>query len=333
MHKRKLNLLLLPAIVGVLACGLLSPNPSPTAKPDNIATGVAEAHAISATLTAEAPIPQAKIYFSVWDTLFRMDLDGSHLETVAKMGAKSEHVFIDNVNEKIYVSHWSGQVFVLDLTHNTQIMIQDLNNGDGGQGIAVDPNTSDLYLGLYYGGIYTKNLNGNTSWQQLVSSESLAPLLGQRGQMQVDPANHQIYFKTAFNGECGLCRYIYRVDYGGEKLTKIIPANGGDDLALDLVAHKMYFSDIPGNVIMRANLDGSKFETLFRVPAPYSACRAIALDLVGHKIYMSLYDESRDWKARAISRVNFDGTGYEILYEVSGDSGDAVSGGIGLFLP
>ena len=213
-------------------------------------------------------------------------------------------------------------------------MLQTLNNGGGGQGIAVDPNTSDLYLGLYYDGIYTNNLNRNTSWQQLVSSVSLSPLLGERGQLQIDPTNRQIYFKTAFNGDCGLCRYIYRVDYDGKNLTKIIPANGGDDLALDLIARKMYFSDVPGNTtIMRANLDGSDLETIFSAPAPYSACRAIALDLAGQKIYLSLYDISRDWKARAISRVNLDGTGYEILYEVTGDSGDAVSGGIGLFLP
>ncbi len=305
MHNRKLYFLLLPAIVGILACGLLSPKQS----------------------------PNAKIYFSVSDTLYRMNLDGSHVETVAQMETKSEHVFVDNANKRIYVSHWSTQIFAWDLTNNTQTMIQNLDNGEGGQGIAIDPNTSDLFLGLYYGGIYVNNLNGNTSWQQLVSSESLSPLLGERGQLQIDPTNRQIYFKTAFNGDCGLCRYIYRVDYDGKNLTKIIPANGGDDLALDLIARKMYFSNLPGNTtIMRANLDGSGLETIFTVPAPYSACRAIALDLVEHKIYLNLYDESRDWKARAISRVNFDGTGYEILYEVTGDSGDAVSGGIGLFL-
>jgi DNA-binding beta-propeller fold protein YncE len=306
MRNRKFCFLLLPAILGILACGLLSPRQS----------------------------PNAKIYFSVSDTLYRMNLNGSHVETVAKMGEKSEQVFVDNANKKIYVSHWSTQVFVLDLTNNTQTMIQGLGNGGGGQGIAIDPNTFDLFLGLYYDGIYKTNLNRNASWQQLVSSVSLSPLLGERGQVQIDPINRQIYFKTAYNGDCGLCRYIYRVDYDGKNLTRIIPANGGDDLALDLIAHKMYFSNLPGNAtIMRANLDGSDLETIFRVPAPYSACRASALDLSEHKIYLSLYDESRDWKARAISRVNLDGTGYEILYEVTGDSGDALSGGIGLFLP
>jgi hypothetical protein len=213
-------------------------------------------------------------------------------------------------------------------------MIQGPDNSSGGQGLTVDPNTSDLFLGLYYGGITTRNISRNTSWQQVVSSEALAPLLGQRGQVQLDPTNRQLYFKSAFNGDCGLCRFIFRVGYDGSNLTKIIPANDGDDLALDLFARKMYFSDDPGSAtIKRANLDGSEIETIFTIPEPYTAPRAIALDLDAKKIYLSLFDVSRDWKARAISRVNMDGTGYEILYEATGESGDALSGGIGLFLP
>jgi hypothetical protein len=311
MWNRKLYLLLLPAIMGILACRLLSPTPSFANRNDT-----------------------AKIYFSIDDTLYRMNLDGSKQETVSRMATKSVHVFVDNTYMKVYVTHWSHEVFVLDLKDNTQTFIQAPEDWGGGQGIAFDPKTSDLFMGLYYDGVHIKNLTKNEPWQQLVSPASLSPLLGHRGQLQVDPTNRQIYFKTAFNGDCGLCRYIYRVDYDGKNLTKIIPANGGDDLALDLIARKMYFSNAPENAtIMRANLDGSNLETVFSVPLPYSALANIVLDLQEQKIYMSLYDVSRDWKAKAISRVNFDGTGYEILYETTGDSGDAVSGGIGLFLP
>jgi hypothetical protein len=84
---------------------------------------------------------------------------------------------------------------------------------------------------------------------------------------------------------------------------------------------------------MRTNMDETGIETLFSIPAPYQACRAIALDLAHQKIYLSLYDEDREWKTRAITRSNLDGTSYEILFETLGCSGDAVSGGIGLFLP
>jgi hypothetical protein len=45
-----------------------------------------------------------------------MNLNGSHVETVAKMGVKSEQVFVDTANKRIYTSHWSDQIFVLDLT-------------------------------------------------------------------------------------------------------------------------------------------------------------------------------------------------------------------------
>ena len=84
---------------------------------------------------------------------------------------------------------------------------------------------------------------------------------------QIDSANHHIYFRTAFNGDCGLCRYIWRVNFDGTNLTKIIPANGGDALALDLTEHKMYFSDVPGNyTVKRANSDGSGLETILTAP-------------------------------------------------------------------
>lgn len=56
MHLSKFWYFLL-LFLGSAACSVLSytPNPRPTATPDNIATGVAEARAIAATLTAEAP--------------------------------------------------------------------------------------------------------------------------------------------------------------------------------------------------------------------------------------------------------------------------------------
>ncbi len=278
----------------------------------------------------------AKIYFSVYEVLYRMNLDGTDLETVVTGAPKSELLAVDSIHQKIYLSHWfmPGQVLIYDLQGGVSGKIEVDGPGEGGQGIAVDPVSSKVYLGLYYDGVFVKNLNSNDAWIQLVFASSLFPLHGQRGQLQIDPDQQHIYFRTSFNGECGLCRYIYRVDFNGDNLNPVIPANGGDALVLDLVGRKMYYSDVPGNgTIMRANMDGTGIETLFSIPAPYQACRAIALDLAHQKIYLSLYDEDHDWKARAIARANLDGSEYEILHEMTGITGDELSGGIGLFLP
>jgi hypothetical protein len=96
----------------------------------------------------------------------------------------------------------------------------------------------------------------------------------------------------------------------------------------------MYYSDVPGNyTILRAYLDGSEAETILTIPQPYRFCRTIVLDVEHQKMYLSLYDEASEYTHRAIARANMDGTGYEILIEFSGDTGESVSGGMVLYLP
>jgi hypothetical protein len=177
------------------------------------------------------------------------------------------------------------------------------------------------------------DLNRPGNWTRLVDPGALSPMIGQRGQLQVDPANRHIYFRTAFNGDCGECRYIWRVNYDGSNLIKIIKANGGDALALDLSARKMYFSDVPVNrVIKRANLDGSGVETILTLSAPYDFCRTLAIDLPNQKIYLSLLSDSNStW--RAIARANLDGSNFEILYEFSGNSNTDMVGGMTILTP
>lgn len=357
--------MILPIIVltGSAACSQLlpTPAPAPTATPDSIATGVAEGRAIASTLTAEsrmiastltaegraiastltaeaaAPLPGKRgIYVTGGDNLYWMDLDGGGVEVVSAGLGISERLAVDYVHSKLYISRWSAsaQIMVYDLQTGGAVQPFRDGPGDGGQGLAVDPDTSTIYLGLYYGGVYRMEMSQAGIWIQLVSPASLAPLLGQRGQLQIDPADRHIYFRTAFNSHCDLCRYIWRVDFDGNNLIKIIQANGGDALALDLTERKMYFSNVPGNyMVMRANLDGSGVETIFTIPAPYTFCRAIVLNAAQRKLYLSLYNESIGNRGRAIARLNLDGTGFEILYEATADTAEEVSGGIALFLP
>ena len=131
-----------------------------------------------------------------------------------------------------------------------------------------------------------------------------------------------------------MCRYIWRVNFDGTNLVKIILANGGDALALDLTEQKMYFSDVPGNyTVKRANLDGSAVETLLTIPAPYRHCASVVLDIEDKKMYLNLVNEDNGYKGKAIARANLDGSGFEVLHTLAGNTAEEVLGNMALFLP
>jgi len=315
--------LLLSLLLG--ACGPAASTDEPTSTPTLLPTAsvTLKPTLIPATSTpTSTPTPDlGKIYFSIRTDLYRMNLDGSDRELLLPNIGKSEHFSIDPLHNILYVSQWDAhlQISAFNLLSPYEVTLID-GPESGGQGLAIDPTTSMVFLGLYYHGVYAMDWNKGSGWTQLVNSTSLFPMLGQRGQLDIDPANHHIYFRSAFNGDCELCRYIWRVDFNGNNLIKIIPANGGDALALDLTERKIYYSDVPDNsTIMRANLDGSGPELVFSVPTPYHHIWDIALDVQHKKIYMSLWGESTGINGKAIARVNMDGTDYEIIYERSGN--------------
>ncbi len=353
MRNVKVTLYLLMIVGGLLGCSVFSV--LPTATPDRIATLVAEEQAAAATLTAMAkflhpepthtatnlpatppelplaPTNLAQIYFTVGRMLYRMNLDGTALELISDQSIQSEHLFVDHLNQRVYASSWDNSIQLFDIPSQQFSIIPA--PGSGGQGIAVTFATANIFLGLYSDGVYSLDREHSDLWTQLVSPADITPLYGQRGQLQIDPVNRLVYFRTAFDSPCDQCRMIWRVDFDGLDLTSILPANGGDALTLDLAGGKLYFSDDPGNgTLLRANLDGSGLETLFRVPPPYNFCRDIALDLVNQKIYLSLFDES-DYLGRAIARANIDGSEFELLFETRVDTPEAASGGMGLDLP
>ena len=273
------------------------------------------------------------------DILYQMNLDGSDLRSVAHGLQNNTELTVDPIHRKIYAGRWDqpAQILVFDLDARGLSVFSD-GPGDGGQGLAIDPAGQNMYHGLYYGGVYVMGMNTVGAWTQLVDPASLYPMYGQRGQLQVDPVNRHIYFRSTFNGVCGLCRYIWRVGYDGEGLVKIIQANGGDALALDPTEQKMYFSDVPdepaSNTVKRANLDGSAVETLLTLPAPYRLCTSMALDVEHQKMYLNLSTDGGDgYKGKAIARANMDGSGFEILHTLVGNTENEVHGLLALFLP
>ncbi len=88
---------------------------------------------------------------------------------------------------------------------------------------------------------------------------------------------------------------IQRLDLDGRNLTTVVPVGGtftAKQLKLDAANGKLYWSDREGMRVMRANLDGSRIETLVETGHGDEArrdarnwCVGIALDIAGGKVY------------------------------------------------
>jgi sugar lactone lactonase YvrE len=90
--------------------------------------------------------------------------------------------------------------------------------------------------------------------------------------------------------------FIERADFDGKNITHIVPPGGTftpKQLQLDEKNRKLYWCDREGMRVMRANLDGSKLETLVDTSEGDSRpgkeirkwCVGIALDVEGGKLY------------------------------------------------
>jgi hypothetical protein len=288
-------------------------------------------------LDATAEEMQNGLFFTAGPTLYRMNLDGSACTALYTGLPKNEQLLMDYENNMLLLVSWysGSQILGYDvLQGGTPSLLYDGPGISGGMGIALDSATSQLFLGLYYNGVYRTDVQTVLGWECIVPSAAISPMIGQRGQLQVDPVSEQVYFRSAFNGWCDECRWIWRVNYDGTGLTQIIQANGGDALALNLPAGKMIFSD-GGEVtttvgtVNRANLDGTGLETILELPLPYNHCTQLELDLSANKMYLYLTGSANSWQNQAIARANLDGTDYEMLKEVL----DANEGrGLALFI-
>ncbi len=284
-------------------------------------------------LNATAAESQNGLFFTAGDKVYRMNLDGSAFTTVCSGLPKVEHLAVDYASSKLMINTWysGSSILAYDMLRGGEASL--LYNGpgiDGAQGFAYDPAASSIFMGLYYNGVYKMNLQSSTGrWQRIVSSDALSPMYGGHGQMALDPARQHIYFRSTYNGNCGECRWIWRVNYDGTDLTRIITANAGVALAIDTDAGHLYYSDVPeGGILKRANLDGSGVQTILTPPAKYSTCWMVALDVPSNKLYMYLV--STNWRDRAIARADLDGSNFEILKEVT----DIADGwGFTLYIP
>jgi hypothetical protein len=256
------------------------------------------------------------ILFSADNTLYMLDpYSGSTHMLVDSLGEVTNSIVVDPIKNMIYLNTWPGWNQLIRVSIDSPMNI-DYQQGplEGGQGMAIDFQARKIFMGIYYEGVFVRDLDNNSGWNQIVQSQQLGILLGQRGQLQVDPLQQHVYFRTAFNGDCGQCRWIYRVNYDGSNLVPIVKANGGDALELDIYDGKMYYTDYPGeSTIKKANLDGTDVETILSIDDPAIYLRQIVIDTEAGNLYSSFGNLDNVY-ARYIGRSDLDGGNFVIIY-------------------
>lgn len=291
-----------------------------------------------------APL-QSQIYFVAGDVLYKMNMDGSDVVRLASGLNGLGNLVADPHRKMLFMTRWDTGATIhyynLEQGGSPAIYRSGPASG-GGQGLAYDSAEGQFFAGIYYSGVYSLSEAAGSTWQQLVTSSQISPLLGQRGQIFLDPHSKHVYFRTAYNGSCDRCRYIWRVNYDGTGLTQVIRANDGDGLYVDHQGGHIYFTDGDGShqliQIKRCNLDGSSPVLLLTLQPPYQRCLNIEVDAVGGKIYLyldggALAGGGNNFNSRAIARANLDGTDFEILWQMSDLPGGGGSTGLDIVYP
>jgi DNA-binding beta-propeller fold protein YncE len=179
--------------------------------------------------------------------------------------------------------------------------------GDGVRGVAVDGAANKIYWTDVNNFVVRRaNLDG-TGQQDLVTSGLAFP-----SAIRLDLESGKLYWGDQTNEE------IRRADLTGQNPETSI---GGSPffrgIAIDHAAGKIYWTTSETSTsgkIVRANLDGSNFETIAPAASPRKPSN-LALDLTHGKLYWT------DSISRVVRRANLDGSNVQDLYIGSEFSG------------
>jgi hypothetical protein len=158
----------------------------------------------------------------------------------------------------------------------------------GNQGNAV---ARIFFLDLGAGRVLSANPDGSDLQTLLIEGRKLPDGLA------VDVEASHLYWTNMCNPKAN-DGSIFRSDLDGRNLTTIVPPGGtftAKQLQIDKSSGKLYWCDREGMRVMRANLDGSKIETLVDTSQgdprpgadPNKWCVGIAVDADAGKLYWS----------------------------------------------
>lgn len=196
------------------------------------------------------------LYISDLDAgkIYRVNTDGSDFEDFRTGLDQPIGMAIDFDANQIYWSTANG-IQRADLSSDDVNQFEDFVTGqnDDPEGVAIHEPTGKLYWGNYFGGVYSKNLDG--------SNETLIIPDVATGSMAV--INDRIYYDEFV--ESGDIR-LKSAALDGSDITTIATSIGRViyGIAYDEAAGKIYWGDRDTDVMMRANLDGSEPEVYYQ---------------------------------------------------------------------
>jgi hypothetical protein len=259
----------------------------------------------------------SKIYWSSVG-IKRADLNGSNEITLVPPFAGEivlpSGMAIDLSKGKVYLFNITIQRMNLDGTSlenliTTNLGGEDGDYDDGGGQIALDIPSNKMYW-VTDSLIERANMDGSNR-QTLIAANASTSIAGS---LALDLPRKMMYWLSYAEGVNNWS--IQRASMEGNTIQTIINLGNVSEasLALDTVAQKIYWAE--GNLIKRANFNGSQIQTVYDGGSAIYVDYMV-VDKVANKLYWAGYDENVG--NQVIRRANLDGSSIENI--ISSDIG------------
>lgn len=234
--------------------------------------------------------------------ILRMAPDGSNAQILIS-GVDASDIDVDVAGEKIYWAQDDKHVQRANLDGSA---VQRLAQGmPSPYGLALDLEARRVLWTNQLGNprIQSSAFDGTHVRTLVTGKVADCCMIG----LSVDPVSRALYWMDGYYGG-----KVMRSGLDGAKPVAIATTVGiANGIDVDPVGRKVYWTEY-GNgpnddVIRRANLDGSKVETLFDASDGLQTPQHIAVDPAAGKIYWT------DLHAGRVQRANLDGTGLETI--------------------
>lgn len=240
-----------------------------------------------------------KVYFmKIHGPMERSNLDGTNVETLISSGISDiRQMAIDTNNDKIYWTSESGQkISRSDLDGSN---VEDIITGVSSMyGIDLDlVNNKIYYSSKSQHKIFRADLNGSN--QEEIVTDAKGPF-----GIAVDPVNNVFYWLGQQNPSNN--GVIKRAELDGSNVTTIL-ANIQfcvEDIAIDKLNGKLYWTNVCEDRIRSCDLDGSNNTSVL---TGQPNVLGLALDPAGGKMYFT--------DGSTIERADLDGSNAETLYD------------------
>lgn len=235
----------------------------------------------------------------------RANLDGSEIETIVEAGLGSPYgIALDLVHGKVY---WAELSRIRRANLDGSFVEDVLAGLDGVKGITLDVGSGKMYfVEDYYHRLRRANLDG-TELEDI--GARIGPLAYPMS-IALDVDESKMYWISR-SPCCTRQGRIQRANLDGSYVEELIGYGNGSGITLDLVHHKMYWTDSSTTIgdIMRSNLDGSGIE---RIARNQFHGMNMAVDALGAKVYW-VVTAPVVYPSSGIRRANLDGSGIETV--------------------